>query len=157
MKFFAAIVFFFFCLNADAQKSFIEYQGNFPRVADAMNRKADTDPSIDERIDGIFAELGKDQKSYVVDSRMAWFFLPDSFIRKVDNKIEYSWQNDFPHISERGEHFFRYQKGVEYIDVKLFKEVTVAFCLDYIARFRDIYPLVSKCEEELQKAIDIEV
>ncbi|MBS1746069.1 MAG: L,D-transpeptidase family protein [Bacteroidetes bacterium] len=42
MKFFAAIVFFFFCLNADAQKSFIEYQGNFPRVADAMNRKADT-------------------------------------------------------------------------------------------------------------------
>lgn len=44
-----------------------------------MNRKADTDPSIDERIDGIFAELGKDQKSYVVDSRMAWFFLPDSF------------------------------------------------------------------------------
>lgn len=44
-----------------------------------MNRRADTDPSIDERIDGIFVALGKDPKGYVIDSRMAWFFLPDSF------------------------------------------------------------------------------
>jgi cytidylate kinase len=36
-------------------------------------------PSIDERIDGIFVALGKDPKGYVIDSRMAWFFLPDSF------------------------------------------------------------------------------
>jgi cytidylate kinase len=44
-----------------------------------MNRRADIDPSIDERIDGIFVSLGKDPKGYVVDSRMAWFFLPESF------------------------------------------------------------------------------
>jgi len=44
-----------------------------------MNRRADTDPSIDERIDGIFVALGHDPKGYVIDSRMAWFFLPDSF------------------------------------------------------------------------------
>lgn len=44
-----------------------------------MNRRADTDPSIDERIDGIFVALGKDPKGYIVDSRMAWFFLPNSF------------------------------------------------------------------------------
>lgn len=44
-----------------------------------MNRRADSDPSIDQRIDGIFVELGKDPKGYVVDSRMAWFFLPESF------------------------------------------------------------------------------
>ncbi|MFN0213564.1 MAG: (d)CMP kinase [Saprospiraceae bacterium] len=44
-----------------------------------MNRRADTDPSIDQRIDSIFVELGKDPNGYVVDSRMAWFFLPDSF------------------------------------------------------------------------------
>ena len=45
----------------------------------AMNRRADTDPSIDERIDGIFIALGDDPKAFVVDSRMAWFFLPNSF------------------------------------------------------------------------------
>jgi cytidylate kinase len=44
-----------------------------------MNRRADIDPSIDERIDSIFVALGKDPKGYVVDSRMAWFFLPESF------------------------------------------------------------------------------
>ena len=44
-----------------------------------MNRRADTDPTIDQRIDGIFVDLGKDAKGYVVDSRMAWFFLPESF------------------------------------------------------------------------------
>jgi len=44
-----------------------------------MNRRADTDPSIDEKIDGIFVALGHDPKGYVIDSRMAWFFLPDSF------------------------------------------------------------------------------
>ena len=44
-----------------------------------MNRRADTDPGIDQRIDSIFTDLGKNPDSYVVDSRMAWFFLPDSF------------------------------------------------------------------------------
>ncbi len=44
-----------------------------------MNRLADTDPTIDQRIDSIFIALGDDPHGYVVDSRMAWFFLPDSF------------------------------------------------------------------------------
>lgn len=44
-----------------------------------MNRRADTDPTIDQRIDGIFVDLGKGDQGCVVDSRMAWFFLPDSF------------------------------------------------------------------------------
>lgn len=44
-----------------------------------MNRLADIDPTIDERIDSIFVSLGQDPKGYVVDSRMAWFFLPKSF------------------------------------------------------------------------------
>lgn len=44
-----------------------------------MNRRADTDPTIDQRIDGIFVDLGKDPNGYVVDSRMAWFFLPASY------------------------------------------------------------------------------
>lgn len=44
-----------------------------------MNRRADSDPTIDERIDGIFVDLGKSKNGYVIDSRMAWFFLPDSY------------------------------------------------------------------------------
>ncbi|MEY4202434.1 MAG: hypothetical protein RL013_135 [Bacteroidota bacterium] len=44
-----------------------------------LNRLADTDPSIDERIDSVFISLAHDPKGYVVDSRMAWFFIPGSF------------------------------------------------------------------------------
>jgi cytidylate kinase len=44
-----------------------------------LNRLADSDPSIDERIDGIFKSLASSVDNYVVDSRLAWFFLPDSF------------------------------------------------------------------------------
>jgi cytidylate kinase len=44
-----------------------------------MNRRADVDPTIDQRIDGIFIDLGKDPNPYVVDSRLAWFFLPSSY------------------------------------------------------------------------------
>jgi len=44
-----------------------------------MNRLADSDPSIDKRIDGIFISLGHDPKGYVIDSRLAWFFLPNSY------------------------------------------------------------------------------
>jgi CMP/dCMP kinase len=44
-----------------------------------MNRRADTDPTIDQRIDGVFVALNDDPAGYVVDSRMAWFFIPHSF------------------------------------------------------------------------------
>lgn len=53
-----------------------------------MNRRADTDPTIDERIDGIFVALGQDPEGYVVDSRMAWFFLPASFKVYLQTDVE---------------------------------------------------------------------
>jgi len=42
MKFLASAAMLFVFIHATAQSSFIDYQRNFPRVADAMNRKADT-------------------------------------------------------------------------------------------------------------------
>ena len=54
-----------------------------------MNRRADTDPSIDERIDGVFVSLNDDPDGYVVDSRLAWFFIKKSLrvYLKVDTEI----------------------------------------------------------------------
>lgn len=57
-----------------------------------MNRRADTDPSIDQRIDSIFIELGKDPSGYILDSRMAWFFLPDSFKVFLHTDVEVAVQ-----------------------------------------------------------------
>lgn len=54
-----------------------------------LNQMAETDKSIDDRIDSIFAELSDTDVPLVVDSRMAFHFIPRSFkIRlTVDAKI----------------------------------------------------------------------
>lgn len=42
MKIFVSILILFSCLQVTAQPSFMDYQKNFPRVADALSRKTDT-------------------------------------------------------------------------------------------------------------------
>ena len=44
-----------------------------------LNRLADTDPTIDQKIDGVFASLAEREDMLIIDSRMAWHFLPNSF------------------------------------------------------------------------------
>jgi CMP/dCMP kinase len=52
-----------------------------------MNRLADTDPTIDERIDGALIALNKiEDTGYIIDSRLGWHFVPSSF--KVFLKTE---------------------------------------------------------------------
>lgn len=61
------------------------------RIADRMgittlelNRRAETDKSIDDQIDSVFKNLAKTPKNLVVDSRMAFHFLPMSFRIKLE-------------------------------------------------------------------------
>lgn len=49
-----------------------------------LNRLAETDKSIDDEIDSNFAKLSQTDKNLVVDSRMAWHFIPDSFKIKLE-------------------------------------------------------------------------
>jgi cytidylate kinase len=43
-----------------------------------LNRLAERDPSIDEKIDGRLRNLPREMRHAVIDSRMAWMFVPDS-------------------------------------------------------------------------------
>ncbi len=43
-----------------------------------LNRLAQTDPSIDKQIDSVFKTRSYKNEHYIVDSRLAFFFLPDS-------------------------------------------------------------------------------
>jgi len=49
-----------------------------------LNKLAETDKSIDDEIDGNFRKLAKTDKNLVIDSRMAWHFIPDSFKIKLE-------------------------------------------------------------------------
>jgi CMP/dCMP kinase len=73
-----------------------------------MNKLAEINPSIDEKIDSIFINLKDTPQRLVVDSRMAWHFLPHSFKvmlradidittqRVLNDKIRKSEQNVAP-------------------------------------------------------------
>lgn len=83
-------------------------------------------------------------------------FLPDMYIRKVGKQIEISWHNEFPHRNAQGEIYFEHVKGVEYIDINLFKETVIAFCLDIINRLKKNHPeQMHRYQQSLQKAIDL--
>jgi predicted cytidylate kinase len=43
-----------------------------------LNRQAEVDPSIDEEIDSVFRSLAESIEPLVVDSRLAWHFLPEA-------------------------------------------------------------------------------
>lgn len=80
-----------------------------------MNRLADTDPSIDKRIDGIFVALGQDPKGYVVDSRMAWFFLPDSFKVFLKTDVHVAVQRILDDPERDSEHYFSPEEAAQKI------------------------------------------
>jgi cytidylate kinase len=44
-----------------------------------LNQYAETHPEIDEEIDSVFLELSGRPEGLIVDSRMAWFFMKNSF------------------------------------------------------------------------------
>ncbi|HHG85828.1 MAG TPA: cytidylate kinase, partial [Bacteroidetes bacterium] len=44
-----------------------------------LNKYAETHPEIDEEIDSVFVDLNLRPEGLIVDSRLAWFFMPNSF------------------------------------------------------------------------------
>ena len=53
-----------------------------------LNHLADHDASIDEKIDGVFKTLDASGKAYVIDSRLAWHFMPRSHPRGTASRRE---------------------------------------------------------------------
>jgi cytidylate kinase len=80
-----------------------------------MNRRADVDPTIDQRIDGIFVELGRDAHSYVVDSRLAWFFLPNSYKVYLQTTPEVAAQRIFRDATRNSERYESPEEAVQKI------------------------------------------
>ncbi len=44
-----------------------------------LNQYAETHPEIDDEIDSVFKKLNVAEEGLIVDSRMAWHFMPDSY------------------------------------------------------------------------------
>lgn len=71
-----------------------------------LNILAEQDPSIDQEIDSIFADLKTSQEDLVIDSRMAWHFIPESVkIKLTVSKAEAAQRvhQDDSRVSETSE------------------------------------------------------
>ncbi len=53
-----------------------------------LHERAKIDPSIDRECDKEMERLGKVENDFVVESRLAWFFIPDSIKIKLDCDFE---------------------------------------------------------------------
>lgn len=68
-----------------------------------LNHIADTDPKIDQEIDSVFKGLISTGHNYVVDSRLAFHFIPASFKVKLNVSIDEAARriyNDNSRVSE---------------------------------------------------------
>ena len=79
-----------------------------------LNRLAETDPSIDDEIDAVFRSLAGVGEPLIVDSRLAWHFLPDSF--KVHLVVEPSVGASRVH-SRQGARAERYETTEEALEM----------------------------------------
>lgn len=68
-----------------------------------LNQLALTDPSIDREIDKIFQTKYYANKDYIVDSRLAFFFLPESIKIKLDVDTNMAGQRIFSDHERIGE------------------------------------------------------
>lgn len=79
-----------------------------------LNELCKTNPQIDKEIDGVFQELPLNGKNYVVDSRMAFHFIPNSFKVKLNVDTLIAGERIFNDTLRTGEQkYFSVKESVE--------------------------------------------
>ena len=100
-----------------------------------LNKYAETHPEIDEEIDAVFKSLN-DAANLIVDSRLAWFFIPESFKVYLKTDVPVS-ANRISHDGHRGnEKYTSEEEAVNHIiarkdsENKRYMELYGADCSD---------------------------
>ena len=122
-----------------------------------MNSRADTDPTIDERIDGIFVALGQDPRGYVVDSRMAWFFLPNSFKVYLQTDLRTAAERILRDPARNSEQYTTVEEAVEKIAARKQSE-NARFFLKYGADCGNLHNfdlVIDTSQRNLQQVADL--
>lgn len=96
-----------------------------------LNQLSMTDKSIDKEIDSVFKILPQENKNFVVDSRMAFFFIPTSFKVKLNVDTATAGERIFNDTERSGEK--------KYKDVQEVIEALISRRALEVGRFKDIY------------------
>lgn len=112
-----------------------------------LNRLADRDPAIDREIDGVFQRFNAvPNKNFVIDSRMAFFFIPSSIKIKLDVDIAVAADRIFHDAERSGEKkYTSVQESVDALKARRESEVN---------RFKRIYRVDIDNNENFDYVLD---
>jgi cytidylate kinase len=68
-----------------------------------MNHRSETDPTVDQTIDGRLQEMGQALTNAIFDSRLGWHFIPDSFKIYLTCNPEVAAKRIFKDVSRTSE------------------------------------------------------
>ncbi len=111
-----------------------------------LNELCKTDPSIDNEIDSVFKTLPNENKNFVVDSRLAFFFIPSSFKVKLNVSETVAAERIFNDKTRTGER--------AYVDVAAAKSDLIARRALEVERFKRIYNVDIENECNFDYVID---
>jgi len=100
-----------------------------------LNHYAETHPEIDEEIDATFKALN-DAENLIVDSRLAWFFIPNSFKVFLKTDLEVSIKRISGDKQRLNENYTSYEEAAKEIvarkesEVRRYQQYYGVNCLD---------------------------
>lgn len=110
-----------------------------------LNKLAEKEKWVDEKIDSIFKTLGSRNKNLIVDSRMAWHFLPQSFKIRLEVDSDIAAKRVSEDTTRRGE---------AYTDLAQTKEGILKRKQSESARFKEYYNVDLGAHDNYDLVID---
>ena len=95
-----------------------------------LNRYAETHPEIDDEIDGFSKKLSLSGKPFILDSRVAWFFVPESF--KIFLRVD-------PEVAAARIMGDKTRQSESYVDLDSAKKLIMARKRSESERFKTMY------------------
>ncbi len=83
-----------------------------------LNRMAEVDPTIDHRIDSAIQALHQARGQYVVDSRLAWFFIPEAFKVYLTVDVRVAAERILNDPARRSEQYQNVEEAIEKITAR---------------------------------------
>ena len=130
--------------TGNAQREIAEKRG---MTTLELNRLADTDPSIDREIDGVFKNFNEDiRQNLVIDSRLAFFFVPNSIKIKLNVDVAVAGKRIYEDTTRTGEKkYASVQESIDALKARRKSEVE---------RFKRIYHVDIDNDENFDYIVD---
>jgi len=130
--------------TGNAQREIAEKRG---MTTLELNRLADTDPSIDQEIDGVFKNFNEDiRQNLVIDSRLAFFFVPNSIKIKLNVDVAVAGKRIYEDTTRAGEKkYASVQESIAALKARRKSEVD---------RFKRVYHVDIDNDENFDYVID---